>query len=224
MGKNKLKRFAENETFDFVFQPSQREAYFNDFELKGKWNEFFKNNHPITLELGCGGGEYTVGLAQDNPNRNFIGLDIKGARFWKGAKFAFENKMNNVAFVRTRLHAVKSFFSNVDNINELWITFPDPQPRESKEEKRLTSPEFLDRYRSFCSKDCIVNLKTDSDFLYDYTLNEVVKIQNLKILELNTDVRKNYTTGPLIEITTFYEKMWLEEGRKIHYLKFNLFP
>lgn len=223
MGKNKLKRFAENATFEHVFQPPQKELVGVDHEMKGKWKEFFNNNHPITLELGCGGGEYTVDLAKRYPERNYIGIDIKGARLWKGAKIAHNEGLKNIAFIRTRIHNISSFFTNKENIDELWITFPDPQPRDGKSNKRLTSPEFLERYRNFCTPDCVVNLKTDSAFLYDYTLNEVITKGNLSLLQKSEDVYSQCTSGPLVEVQTFYEKMWLKEGLKIHYLQWKLF-
>lgn len=224
MGKNKLKRFAENATFSHVFQPVQKEMVNADHEMKGKWGSFFKNNHPITLELGCGGGEYTVDLAKRYPERNYIGIDIKGARLWKGARIAHDLNLTNNAFIRTRIHNITSFFTAEEGIDELWITFPDPQPREGKAKKRLTSSEYLQKYREFASKDCIVNLKTDSKFLFDYTLNDVVKVEGLELLMRSEDVYADYQSGPLVEVQTYYEKMWLKNGLKIHYLKFKLFP
>jgi tRNA (guanine-N7-)-methyltransferase len=222
MGKNKLRRFEENEQFTNVFQPSYKEVQTNGFSLQGAWDTFFKNLHPITLELGCGKGEYTVGQAQQFPERNFIGVDVKGARFWKGAKFAIENKLPNVAFVRTRIDQITHLFSQADNISEIWITFPDPQPRESKEKKRLTSPPFLDRYRNISQPSTTINLKTDSIELFDYTLS-VIHDQQLKIHEQSRDVYQDYPSHPILGIQTFYESMWLQQGKKIHYLKFNLF-
>lgn len=224
MGKNKLKRFAENEVFPHVFQPPQKELVEQDHEQKGRWASFFGNENSITLELGCGGGEYTVDLAKRYPERNFIGVDVKGARLWKGAKISHDEQIGNVAFVRTRIHLIERIFGSSDRIDELWITFPDPQPREGKTKKRLTSDHMLEKYRGFCKPDCQVHLKTDSQFLFDYTLNEVVKPQGLKLHTISKDVYADYQTGPLVEVQTFYEKMWLEEGLKIHYLNFSLFP
>lgn len=224
MGKNKLKRFAENETFSNVFQPRFDEVFRTDFSFRGKWNTFFQNDRPLTLELGCGKGEYTIGLAQKNPDTNFIGMDIKGARFWRGAKTAQEEGIQNVAFIRTKLHFIPSFFSKDDQVREIWITFPDPQPRESKETKRLTSPEFLDRYRTFGLPETVMNLKTDSAELYEYTLNEVVKPQGLPVLAASTDVDADFPGDETLGIQTFYEKIWRKEGKKIHYLRFKLFP
>ncbi len=224
MGKNKLKRFAENATFDHVFQPVQKELVEVDHEMKGKWHSFFKNDHPITLELGCGGGEYTVDLAKRYPERNYIGIDIKGARLWKGARIAYDEKLTNIAFIRTRIHNITSFFNQEDGIDELWITFPDPQPREGKSKKRLTSLALLEKYREFAHKNCIVHLKTDSRFLFDYTLHEVIKAEGLKLHTMSEDVYQDYNSGPLVEVQTFYEKIWLKDGLKIHYLQFTLFP
>jgi tRNA (guanine-N7-)-methyltransferase len=223
MGKNKLKRFAENATFDHVFQPAQKELVGVDHAMKGKWAAFFNNDHPITLELGCGGGEYTVDLAKRYPERNYIGIDIKGARLWKGARIAYDDQLKNIAFIRTRIHNITHFFSSEEKINELWITFPDPQPREGKSGKRLTSTEYLEKYRQFCTPDCIVHLKTDSRFLYDFTLNEVIKEGGLELLAQSEDVYKDFSAGPLVEVQTFYEKIWLKDGLKIHYLKWKLF-
>lgn len=224
MGKNKLKRFAENSTFTNVFQPEFNEVLFKDYERKGRWKDFFGNDHPLTLELGCGKGEYTIGLARLHPERNFMGMDIKGARFWRGAKTAQESGLHNVAFIRTRLHFIPSFFSREDLVDTIWITFPDPQPRLSKEGKRLTSPEFLERYRQFALPHCRVNLKTDSLELFEYTLEEVVKPQGLAIHALSRDVYKDFSEGPLVSIQTFYEKHWLGEGKTINYIQFSLFP
>lgn len=223
MGKNKLMRFAENETFSNVFQPRFDEVFQKEYSLKGKWNTFFKNHHPIILELGCGKGEYTIGLAKKYPEYNYIGMDIKGARFWRGAKTAIEENIKNVAFIRTKLHFIPSFFSFEDQVKEIWITFPDPQPRESKESKRLTSPQFLERYRSFGQTDTIIHLKTDSEELYHYTLNEVIAPQKLKVLASSTDIDKDFPNDEVLYFQTFYEKIWRSQGKKIHYLRFNLF-
>lgn len=221
MGKNKLRRFEENTTFSHVFQPSFDEMEKHGFEYKGRWKDFFGNNHPITLELGCGKGEYTVGLAQMHPERNFIGFDIKGARFWKGAKQAQDNGLKNVAFVRTRIDQINRFFDLTDGVSEIWITFPDPQPRESKEKKRLTSPPFLNRYRQFSTPGTTVNLKTDSIELFEYTL-EVIQSESLSIQIISRDVTDDFPDDPVLGIRTFYETMWLKEGKKIHYIKFTL--
>lgn len=221
MGKNKLKRFAENTTFPHVFQPPFDELVNQGFEYRGRWHEFFKNQHTITLELGCGKGEYTVGLAKMHPERNYIGLDIKGARFWKGAKHAQDEALKNVAFVRTRIDQINYFFDTTDRVNEIWITFPDPQPRESKEKKRLTSPPFLERYRKFANPETIVHLKTDSVELFNYTL-DVIQSQYLPIHMMSRDLYHDFPNDPILGIRTFYETMWLKQGKKIHYMQFSL--
>ena len=166
--KDKLRKFRENETFGCLYQPTTEEVLGKDYSLKGKWHqEVFGNNNPITLELGCGKGEYTIALAKMFPERNFIGIDIKGARLWKGAKQAVEENMPNVAFVRTRIEFIESLFAK-DEIEQIWITFADPQLR--RERRRLTGPMFLNRYRNFLLPCGIINLKTDSRFLHEYTL------------------------------------------------------
>jgi tRNA (guanine-N7-)-methyltransferase len=224
VGKNKLKRFAENETFPNVFQPVYDEVLGKDYDRKGNWKAFFGNDRKLTLELGCGKGEYTIGLAKLFPGRNFMGLDIKGARFWRGAKTAEEEGIKNVAFIRTRIHFIASLLGKEDEVEEIWITFPDPQPRVGKQSKRLTSPEFLERYRKFALPGTIVNLKTDSRELYDYTLEEVVRPQGLEVLVASTDVDQDFPEDPVLNIRTFYEKMWRKEGKKINYLRFKLNP
>ncbi|MEE4198016.1 MAG: tRNA (guanosine(46)-N7)-methyltransferase TrmB [Bacteroidales bacterium] len=219
MGKKKLQRFAEMETFEHVVQPDYKEVFRKDHHLKGKWNSlFFKNNHPIILELGCGKGEYTIGLARMYPGVNFIGVDIKGARMWRGAKTAQQEKLNNVGFLRTRIDFIASFFE-ANEIEEIWITFPDPQPK--KYYKRLTSTRFLGYYKKFLQPNGYVHLKTDNHDLYAYT-KEVILINEL---ELTIDTGNVYATpgnDPVLSIRTFYEKQFLAEGKPIHYLKFKL--
>ena len=225
MGKNKLSRFADNETFENVFQPDFYDTRDNGFPLKGKWaTGHFGNDLPISLELGCGKGEYTIGLARKNDTHNFIGTDIKGARFWRGAKTAIEEQLRHVAFLRIRIDQIPRYFSKEDRVNQIWITFPDPQPREGKEKKRLTSPQFLDRYRLFCAPDTVVNLKTDDRGLYEYTM-QVVKDQGLTLLESSDDVYNQMPADhPVAAIQTFYEQMWLGMSKKIHLVSFRLFP
>ena len=224
MGKNKLSRFADNETFTNVFQPDFYETQESGFPLRGKWSvEQFQNRRPISLELGCGKGEYTIGLARKNDTHNFIGVDVKGARLWRGAKTALEENLDHVSFLRIRIDQIGNYFSSDDNVNQIWITFPDPQPREGKEKKRLTSPQFLERYRTFCSADTIVNLKTDDRGLYEYTM-QVVKDLNLELLESSDDVYVQMPpTHPVASIQTFYETMWLGMSKKIHLVSFRLF-
>lgn len=225
MGKNKLSRFAENDTFKNVFQPDFFTTRDEGFPLKGKWNtEHFKNERPISLELGCGKGEYTVGLARTQNTHNYIGVDVKGARFWRGAKTALAENMTHVAFLRIRIDQIPNYFTAGDKVNQIWITFPDPQPREGKEKKRLTSPQFLERYRQFCAPDTVVNLKTDDRGLYEYTM-QVVKEEGLTLLESSDDVYAQMPTGhPVASIQTFYETMWLGMSKKIHLVSFRLFP
>ena len=168
--KNKQKRFKENETFKNVIQPAREIMEKDAFGLKGQWHaKYFKNDHPIVLELGCGKGEYTLHLAEQNPNMNYIGIDIKGARFWKGAKTALEEKRDNIAFVRAQIELIEALFA-VSEVTQIWITFPDPQIKFKRTKHRLTHPDFLSRYRQILQADGIVHLKTDSAFLHGYTL------------------------------------------------------
>lgn len=168
--KNKLKRFKENETFSNVFQPTREELITNQFLLKGKWNQdYFKNNKPIVLELGCGKGEYSVGLAEKYPEKNFIGIDLKGARFWRGAKTAIETGLKNVAFIRAQIELINYIF-NENEVDEIWITFPDPQIKYKRTKHRMTNSNFLKLYKKVLKPDGVVNLKTDSEFMHGYTL------------------------------------------------------
>jgi len=216
--KRKLARFAENETFSHLFQPKMFPPA--DHELKGKWHSaFFKNENPIVLELGCGRGEYTVSLAERHPEKNFIGIDWKGARLWRGAKTSFDNKMSNVAFLRIMILNIGNFFST-DEISEIWITFPDPQPQQSRERKRLTSPRFLDLYKQFLKSGGDIHLKTDNRGFYDYTL-EVIKENKLKKKYSTDDLYHSDAVNEILEIKTTYEKIFLEQGSKICYLKFS---
>ncbi len=218
--KNKLQRFAENKTFGNMFQLTYDEVK-NGFELKGKWREkFFKNNNPLILELACGKGEYTVGLAERYPDKNFIGMDIKGARIWRGLVDAKEKNLNNVAFIRTRIDQI-GFYFDKEEIDEIWITFPDPQPRVRDEKRRLTSPQFLERYKPLLKKDHIIHLKTDNIIFYDYTL-DVIKEGGHKLLYANEDIYNSDLDNEVTQIQTFYEKIWLANGVKIKYLQFRL--
>jgi len=220
--KNKLQRFAENRTFNNLFQYSYEEII-KGFPYKGKWNEFFGNNNRIVLELGCGKGEYTIGLARKYPDVNFIGVDIKGARMWRGLKTSQEEGLKNVAFIRTRINLIEYFF-NEKEVDEIWITFPDPQVKESRERKRLTSQNFLRQYSKFLKPEGIIHLKTDGLLLYDYT-REVVEQEGHILLYANeniygSDDLKNEVTG----IQTFYEQKWLSNQTRIKYLEFRLNP
>ena len=221
MGKDKLKRFSEIKTFDNVLQPNVTHDI--DHPIKGKWHDKFNNKQPITLELGCGRGEYTVGLAQKFPKKNFIGIDIKGARLWRGAKTAKENNLNNVKFLRTKVDFINHFFSK-NEVNEIWLTFSDPQPKKPR--KRLTSPLFIERYQNILSKDGIIHLKTDSDLLYEYTI-EQIKENNYSTIDNISDIYNDFDCldkeiQNVLGIKTFYEEKWLEEGKKIKYVSFRI--
>ncbi|MCK5029189.1 MAG: tRNA (guanosine(46)-N7)-methyltransferase TrmB [Bacteroidales bacterium] len=219
MGKKKLSRFAEMETFDHVVQPPFDEVFRKDYKLKGKWSqEFFRNEKPLILELGCGKGEYTVGLAKLHPDTNFIGIDIKGARMWRGAKTAVEEQIKNVGFIRTRIGLINSFFGN-EEVSEVWVTFPDPQPK--KYYKRLTSTRFLGYYQQFIKNNGFVNLKTDSVELYTYT-KKLIELNNIDLITDIDNLYKSELVDETLSIKTFYEQQWLEQGKPIHYLRFKL--
>ncbi|WP_320020374.1 tRNA (guanosine(46)-N7)-methyltransferase TrmB [Labilibaculum manganireducens] len=219
MGKNKLQRFAEMKSFDNVFQPTHNEVWETNYQLKGKWNkDVFKNDNPIVLEVGCGKGEYTVGLAKQFPNKNFIGIDIKGARIYCGAKEAIDNGLSNVAFIRTYAELLQSIFESGE-IAEIWITFPDPQMK--KVGKRLTGTRFLKLYSNLLSKEGIVHLKTDSNFLYEYT-KYVIEENNLKVLVDTNDLYHSGKADEILSIRTFYEQQFLNRGIPIKYHKFML--
>ena len=220
--KNKLKRFKENEKFDNVIQPSREELTDNLFELKGKWSEnLFKNDHPIVLELGCGKGEYTVELARQNPDKNFIGIDIKGARFWRGAKTALEEGLDNVAFIRTQIELIEYVFA-AGEVSEIWITFPDPQIKYKRTKHRLTNTEFLQRYKKILKEDGLMHLKTDSEFMHGYTLG-LLHGEGHEILYAHHDIYKNeYSPKEVTGIQTFYEKQYLEKSKSITYIRFKI--
>lgn len=221
MPKRKLQRFAENKTFPHFFQPYYFELE-EGFPLRGNWNtDFFENDHPIVLELGCGKGEFTVGLAERFPEKNYIGMDVKGARMWRGAKTSFEKEMKNVAFLRSKIQNIKYVFAEKE-VDEFWITFPDPQPNKPRERKRLSSPDFLDRYRDIARPGAIVHLKTDNAMFFEYTL-EVIREQNLELLFQTFDVDKNPGNELVLSIRTYYEEMFRAKGVPIKYLKFRLF-
>ncbi|UII74592.1 tRNA (guanosine(46)-N7)-methyltransferase TrmB [Flagellimonas sp. HMM57] len=218
--KNKLKRFKENETFSNVVQPS-REEVLNGFDLKGNWNSFFDNDNPIVLELGCGKGEYTVGLAKQNPDKNYIGIDIKGARFWRGAKSALEMQLHNVAFLRTQIELVDHLFGQ-NEVDEIWITFPDPQIKYKRTKHRMTNPVFIKKYQTILKPKGTVNLKTDSEFMHGYTLG-LLQGQGHEILYANHDVYNNEgSPKEVLEIQTFYENQYLEKGKPITYIQFRI--
>jgi len=218
--KNKLKRFKENEAFENVIQPT-REEVVNGFSFKGKWNSFFKNDNPIVVELGCGKGEYTIALARKNPNKNFIGIDIKGARFWRGAKTAIEDNLDNVAFVRTQIELVDAIFAE-NEVSEIWITFPDPQIKFQRTKHRMTNSSFMKKYHHILNEDGIMNLKTDSEFMHGYTLG-LLHGEGHEILYANHTVYKNEgAPKEVTETQTFYEKQYLVVDKAITYIKFRL--
>lgn len=238
MGHGKLKKFAENETFRCLLQPDAnavlakepgcKELRLNAHPIQGRWGaEMFGNNHPIVLELGCGKGDYTIALALRHPEVNYIGVDIKGARLWKGAKYATEHALPNVAFLRTRIEFIEAFFGPGE-VSEIWLTFSDPQLRGS-ENARLSSPLFLERYRKFLKPGGIVHLKTDSRYLYEYT-RAVCRVNDLQVLAYGTDIYQKGLQGDtclpdkdaIFEVQTFYEKMFLEMGLPITYMAFRI--
>jgi len=220
VAKNKLNRFKENANFKHLFQPTYEDVLNKDYYLKANWNKnYFKNDNPIILELACGKGEYTVGLAEKFPDKNFIGIDIKGARLWQGAKIASINKLNNAAFIRSRIDFIESFFAK-DEVSEIWITFPDPQPKRIR--KRLTSTLFLTRYKNIIKPTGIIHLKTDSQLLHHYT-KAVIEENKFTVNKSNSDIyNESDVPEELIDIQTFYEKQFLEKDKKITYLNFNL--
>lgn len=220
--KNKLKRFKENATFDNVIQPTRDQVIAGNFPFKGKWNkDFFKNNNPIVLELGCGKGEYTIGLAQRNPNANYIGVDVKGARFWRGAKTALEQGAANVAFVRTQIELIENIFDNQE-VDEIWITFPDPQIKYKRTKHRLTNINFLERYKKILKSNGVINLKTDSEFMHGYTLGLLHGL-GAEVLYANHNIYVNEgAPEEVTSIQTFYENQYLEVNKPITYIKFRL--
>ena len=220
--KNKLKRFKENETFSNVFQPTRSELVDQTYQYKGFWNEkVFKNNNPIVLELGCGKGEYSVALAQKFPNKNFIGIDIKGARFWRGAKTAVEENIPNVAFIRTQIELIEYVFAK-NEVDEIWITFPDPQIKYKRTKHRMTNSAFLQRYKNVLKPDGIMNLKTDSEFMHGYTLG-ILHGEGHEVLYANNDVyRQEGSPEEVTAIQTFYESQYLEQNKPITYIRFKI--
>ena len=220
--KNKLKRFKENETFANVIQPKREELVDGVFPYKGFWNKnVFKNNHPIVLELGCGKGEYSIGLAKKFPNKNFIGIDIKGARFWRGAKTAIDEGISNVAFLRTQIELIEYAFAK-NEVDEIWITFPDPQIKYKRTKHRMTNSEFLERYKKILKPEGIVNLKTDSEFMHGYTLG-LLHGAGHEVIYANHNVYKQ--EGSPEEVTgiqTFYESQYLEQNKPITYIRFKI--
>lgn len=218
-GKDKLRKFKENESFSCLIQPATEEVLNVDHPLKGRWHkDFFGNDNPIVLELGCGKGEYTVGLAELDPSKNYIGVDIKGARLWKGAKYASENKMPNVAFLRTRIEFITSMFARGE-VAEIWITFADPQI--NREKKRLTSPLFIGRYSEMMDRGGRIHLKTDSEYLYSYT-KALAEQNSMTIVDDCDDLYARENLDKTLCIKTFYESHYLRMGMPIHYFSFLL--
>jgi|TARA_R110000751_G_scaffold29793_6_gene76755 tRNA (guanine-N7-)-methyltransferase len=220
--KNKLKRFRENETFDNVFQPKREDLVDSEYELKGNWNaNVFKNDNPLVLELGCGRGEYSVELARKFPKKNFIGIDIKGARFWRGAKTAIEDNIPNVAFIRTQIELVDFVFAK-NEVDEIWITFPDPQIKYKRTKHRMTNSEFLKRYKTILKPDGVVNLKTDSEFMHGYTLG-LLHGEGHEVLYANHNVYKQEgSPEEVTSIQTYYESQYLEQNKPITYIRFKI--
>lgn len=224
--KNKLARFEENKILKNVIQPSFETISENRFELKGKWKiDFFKNNHPIVLELGCGRGEYSVGMAADDAQKNYIGTDIKGARIWFGAKKALNENIENVGFLRTYIEFIDHAFGE-NEVDELWITFPDPQMQNSRTRKRLTHELFLNRYTSICKPDALIHLKTDNDSFYAYTMEQLEKHQ-LELVINCPDLYQVEASGNILiekaqKIKTYYENLFSAKGHVIKYCAFRL--
>ena len=218
MSKNKLAKFKELSLLSNTIQPNQKEILTNSFPLKGKWNQEFKNNNPIVLELGCGKGEYTVNLAEINSEVNYIGIDIKGARIWKGATLAHKNKLDNVRFLRTQIEQLDKFFCDKE-ISEIWITFPDPQIKYRRRKKRLTSVSMLESYKKILKKKGLIHLKTDSEFLHGFTLG-ILDSLNVEIIKSTHDLYKSKITNSVLKIKTFYETMFLKKKKPITYICF----
>ena len=218
--KNKLKRFRENDTFTNVIQPVRQEVL-DGFTLKGKWNTHFGNDNPITLELGCGKGEYTIALARKNPNINYIGIDVKGERFWRGAKTALEENLNNVVFIRTQIELIDLLFEE-NEVSEIWITFPDPQIKYTRTKHRMTTSPFLKKYHHVLKPDGVVNLKTDSEFMHGYTLG-LLHGEGHEVIYAHHDVYKNaHSPTEVVNTQTFYESKYLETEKAITYIKFKI--
>lgn len=212
MGQKKLKRFGEIKTFSNVFEYPEN--------IAGNWNKHFNNDYPVILELACGKGEYATGLAQLTPENNYIGVDIKGNRIWVGAKFAIENDLSNVAFLRTQIHKINTYFGK-EEVEDIWITFPDPQLRISKANKRLTHPRYLNLYNQFLKKGGKIHLKTDSPDLYNFTKN-VIQLYGLNIITDIENIHSQEIISPELKIITHYEKLDIAKSHSIYYLCFSL--
>jgi len=224
MAKNKLQHFADMKTMPFVFEPKTDMMLGDQFDMKGKWNLFFENDNPVIVELGCGKGEYTVELAKLNSNKNYIGIDIKGARIWYGANEVRQKNMNNVSFVRTKIDFINSIFKP-NEVDEIWLTFSDPQ--KEKPRKRLTGPLFIERYKSILKPGGIVHLKTDSDLLFEFTIDEIEKNGYEKLIEswdIHNDLIPNANKEliDVLNIKTTYEKIFSDKGYSIKYCQFKI--
>jgi tRNA (guanine-N7-)-methyltransferase len=214
MGKDKLRKFAEIETFANVYELDAGKS------LKGKWSKMhFKNDAPLVLELACGKGEYTVNLAQLFPEKNFIGIDYKGNRIWRGAKTAIEEGIENVAFLRIQIEQILDYFDAYE-VSEIWITFPDPQPQISREKKRLTAPRFLEKYKVILQESSPINLKTDNDDFYAFTL-ETIEQLGLKLHVRTEDLYRSNLVDEVLSIKTYYEKKYLTHHKNINYVRFS---
>lgn len=218
--KKKLKRFKENESFKNVIQPARDEIISGRFPLRGRWQSFFGNDRPLVLELGCGKGEYTTGLARLYPKKNFIGIDIKGARFWRGAKTALEEKLPNVAFLRCQIELLDMLFAE-NEVSEIWITFPDPQIKYKRTKHRLTNRSFLEKYRFVLRDKGLIHLKTDSEFMHGYTLGLLHGLDEEIIYSNHHVYRNEGSPREVTGIQTFYEKQFLNAGKPITYIKFS---
>ncbi|GAA4902744.1 tRNA (guanosine(46)-N7)-methyltransferase TrmB [Mucilaginibacter defluvii] len=214
MGKDKLRRFAEVATFSNVLQLDEGKV------MQGQWTAaFFKNENPVVLELACGKGEYTVNLATMFPDKNFIGIDYKGNRIWRGAKTAIEEGVANVGFLRIQIETILDYFAPGE-VDEIWITFPDPQPQLSREKKRLTSPRFLEKYKQILKPGGFINLKTDNDDLHAYTVEKIAEL-SLKLHVRTEDLYKSEYADEVLSIKTYYERKYLQDNKNINYLKFS---
>jgi tRNA (guanine-N7-)-methyltransferase len=217
VGKNKLAKFAEMAEFKNVIQVSAKTAERKDHPLKGNWSElYFGNGKPIVLELGCGKGEYTIALAEKYPEKNYIGIDIKGARMFTGAKAALKNSLNNVAFLRADIDQLEFFFGH-EEVDEIWLTFPDPQMKKAR--RRLTSTYYMSRYSYILRRESLVHLKTDSRFLFDYT-RALVNLNRLKVVSISDNLHQSDILNERLSVKTFYEKQWIDRGIDIKYLAF----
>lgn len=233
-GKQKLFRFEQLKSFPNVLEPALKEILtkqkgfdIQKHSISGNWNKkFFKKDQPIVLELACGRGEYAVGMGRKFPHKNFIGVDIKGARLWKGAKTALDENLSNVGFLRTRIDFIDAFFQPGE-VDEIWITFPDPQPQDNRARKRLTNKIFIERYAKFLKPGGVIHLKTDSDFFFDYTMTEIQE-QGYHLINYSYDLygelieNLDEDTRDILEIKTYYEKKFTEKGHVIKYCKFKI--